>query len=119
MKKLSLYSIISTISYFARQFLIPNPFEKLNWVFATTFNWLFGLILFPASFFIVGLFYICGECPWLGSVAYCVVYFVIDLFVLGFTTVGTVWWMWLLLSIAIAVLIALIIWRCIRQIAKK
>lgn len=117
MKKLSLYGVISTISYFVRQFFVPNPFEKLNWFFATTFNWLFGLILFPISFFIVGLFYIPGECPWLGSIAYCIVYFVVDLFVLGFMTVGTIWWMWLLLAIAIIVLISLIVWRCFRQFA--
>lgn len=117
MKKFSLYSVISTASYLIRQFFTPNPFKNLNWFFATGFNWIFGIILFPVSFFIVGLFYIPGECPWAGSLAYFVVYFCITFLVSGFMLCGLVWWMWLLLSLFLATILGLIIWRLIRQFA--
>lgn len=117
-KNISLYSVVSAVSYLVRQFCFPNPFDSFNWFFSNVFNWIFGFILFPVSFFIVGLIYIKGECPWLGSVAYCTVYFIIDLFVLGFIKEGNVWWMWLLLSLTIVVLVLLIVWRIIRQIKK-
>lgn len=117
-KNISLYGIVSVISYLIRQFCVPNPFDSYDWFLSNVFNWLFGIILFPVSFFIVGLIYIKGECPWLGSVAYCAVYFIIDLFVLGFIKEGNVWWMWLLLSLTIVALVLLIVWRIIRQIKK-
>ncbi len=118
MKKIfTVYGAISTISYLIRQFCTPNPFENLPWVFATGFNWVFGIILFPVSFFIVGLIYIPGECPWAGSLAYFLIYFCIAFLVCGFMLYGLVWWMWTLLGLFVAAIIALIVWRLFRQFA--
>lgn len=63
-----MYKLIAAISLLIRNFYLPNPFEHLK--MGVLINWGIGLILFPITFLVVGLFYERRSAPILGSVLY-------------------------------------------------
>lgn len=63
------------ISFFIRQFILPNPFTPLG-DNADTINLILGGILIPISYFMVGAFYERGECPALGSLLFLIAYII-------------------------------------------
>lgn len=77
-----MYSIFSVLSFLIRQFVLPNPFESFAgqeitlWgakiiIEPITANWISGIILFPISYFVAGLFYKREmKMPTLGSFLY-------------------------------------------------
>lgn len=52
-----MYELLKFFGFFIRQFLMPNPFESSFPEHAEVVNLLFGIILIPVSYFIVGRFY--------------------------------------------------------------
>lgn len=69
-----LYNAMAGISLLIRQFCIPNPFEGMQ--NGELYNLIAGAVLYPVTFFIVGLFYEGGTFPALGSFLYLAFYFI-------------------------------------------
>lgn len=67
-----MYKIISLLSVFIRQFLLPNPFAALP--NGELYNWIATALLVPISFIIVGLFYEARSAPALGSILFLIFY---------------------------------------------
>ncbi len=63
-----MYRLVVVFSLFIRNFYLPNPFEELE--MGVLINWAAGFVLYPVTFFIVGLFYRRGSAPALGSLLY-------------------------------------------------
>lgn len=63
-----MYQFVSSISFFVRQFLLPNPFEPMP--LALIYNWVAGAMLYPFTFAVVGMFYERGSDPAWGSFLY-------------------------------------------------
>ena len=95
---------MTVISTLVRQFVLPNPFECFGDQ-AILINWIAEPIIHAVAYGIVGLFYIRGSAPVLGSIAYLFVYAAI---------VGILWlcglfsfaWWWV--AILVVVFMALI-----------
>ncbi len=113
-----MYRIFSVLSFLIRQFVLPNPFESFAGQEITLWgtkiiiepiaaNWISGIILFPISYFVAGLFYKREmEMPALGSFLYfafyCLHTFIIYVFCkLSFSTVPCT----IILLVYIAILI--------------
>ena len=64
---------MSLISVIVRQFVLPNPFECFGEK-AVLINWIAEPIIQAIAYLIVGLFYVKGSAPALGSLAYLAVY---------------------------------------------
>lgn len=105
MAMIKLYSLMTVISVLVRQFVLPNPFECFGEK-ATLINWIAEPIIQVVAYGIVGLFYVKGSDPALGSLAYLAVYALIIgiLWVLGIFSFA--WWWILILVIAVIALIA-------------
>lgn len=105
MAMIKLYSLMTVISVLVRQFVLPNPFECFGEK-ATLINWIAEPIIQVVAYGIVGLFYVKGSAPALGSLAYLAVYALIIgiLWVLGIFSFA--WWWILILVIAVIALIA-------------
>jgi hypothetical protein len=69
----SLYKVIASLSYLFRTFSLTNPFE--NYELGFIINIFVGVILFPITYKIVGLFYKRRTAPALGSIMYLGFYF--------------------------------------------
>ena len=99
-----IYLLMTVISTLVRQFVLPNPFECFGDQ-AILINWIAEPIIHAVAYGIVGLFYIRGSAPVLGSIAYLFVYAAI---------VGILWlcglfsfaWWWV--AILVVVFMALI-----------
>lgn len=68
-----MYQLISTINYFIRENIMPNPFEFIseNSLIVMTFSAIIGSkILHKLAFNMCGIFYTKGEAPTLGSILY-------------------------------------------------
>lgn len=63
-----LYELMKGSSILIRQFMMPNPFEGLQ--YAELYNWGAGFALYPFTYLIVGLFYSGGSNSALGSFLY-------------------------------------------------
>lgn len=71
-KKESSYTLVAGISYFIRQFLLPNPFSNLfESGIAELVNWLFGGILIALAYILTRTWYVSkkGE-YWKGSLGF-------------------------------------------------
>lgn len=71
-KKESSYTLVAGISYFIRQFLLPNPFSNLfESGIAELVNWFFGGILIALAYILTGTWYVSkkGE-YWKGSLGF-------------------------------------------------
>ena len=109
MRKISLYGLITLISTLVRQFVLPNPFECFG-DNAVLINWIAEPIIQVVAYGIVGIFYISGSAPALGSLLYLLIYALIVglLWVLGIFSFA--WWWILIIVVAIAALICGGIW---------
>lgn len=71
-KKESSYTLVAGISYFIRQFLLPNSFSNLfESGIAELVNWFFGGILIALAYILTGTWYVSkkGE-YWKGSLGF-------------------------------------------------
>lgn len=122
MLKIKVYHLISALFWIIRQFAIPNPFETLGdgikVVISGTaislspeiLNWIADPIISGVTFLIVGLYYISGSAPTVGSILYMVFYAIhIGLLYLLLSIYPTVWLIVLIVILYIAIHIALII----------
>lgn len=69
-----MYKVISILSVFIRQFVLPNPFS--DFPLGELYNWAATAILVPITYIIVGLFYRRGSAPGLGSFLFLVFYMI-------------------------------------------
>lgn len=100
-----MYSIISLISAWIRQFYLPNPFTTIltNSSYANIFNILIGgIILHVISYLMTGIYYKRGNLPSFGSLSYSF-WYVINTFI--FIGVG-----YLIHSIILYILVLIIIY---------
>lgn len=93
MKKVSIYEIIAVISSIIRSFLLPNPFEPLGEGFSITvldenilltpdiLNWIFEVPLHMITYAVVGIYYLKGSVPSIGSIFY-LLFYVLHVFLL-------------------------------------
>ncbi len=84
--EIKIYSALATIFWIVRQFAIPNPFEALGdgitimigeaplLLTPEILNWIADPIIAAITFGVVGLYYIKGSEPALGSILYMVFY---------------------------------------------
>lgn len=107
-----MYSIISIISAWIRQFYLPNPFAIIisNSSYADLFNILVGgIILHILSYRMTSIYYRRGNAPAIGSISY-LFWYIINTFIfigLGYLTAS--WKIYVILLLIIyAVLITLI-----------
>lgn len=84
-----MYRLMSIISYFIRQFMLPNPFTNLfNPGLAFFANLIFGGILILLSYVLTGTWYD-GEEPFIGSFGFLVNYALLTSLILGITAITT------------------------------
>ena len=100
-----IYLLMTVISTLVRQFVLPNPFECFGDQ-AILINWIAEPIIHAVAYGIVGLFYIRGSAPVLGSIAYLFVYAAIVgiLWLCGLFSFA--WWWIAILVVAFIALIA-------------
>lgn len=84
--EIKIYSALATIFWLVRQFAIPNPFEALGdgitimigeaplLLTPEILNWIADPIIAAITFGVVGLYYIKGSEPALGSILYMLFY---------------------------------------------
>lgn len=109
LRKLSLYGIITIISIIVRQFFLPNPFECFG-DNALLINWIAEPIIQVVAYGIVGLFYIRGSAPALGSLLYLFTYTLITGLLWVFGIFSFAWWWILVVVLAIIAIICGGIW---------
>ena len=99
---------ISTMSYLARQFILPNPFINIfeNQGYAEIANWIFGGIFVPLAFLLTRTWYVSGvNEKWEGSLGFFVNYCVLTgLLLLISKFISDIYW---IIGIFIAVYIIL------------
>jgi len=106
-----IYALMTVISVLIRQFALPNPFECFG-ESADLINWIAEPIMHAIAYGIVGLFYVRGSAPLLGSIAYLVTYALLTgvLWVMGIFSFAW-WWVLILVMVLIAVLAGIIYLR--------
>jgi len=102
-RKLSPYAVMTIISLVIRQFVIPNPFECFG-NDAIAINWIAEPIIQAVSYAIVGVFYIKGSAPAVGSFLYLIVYALIVVFLWILSIFSFAWWWGLIVVVAIIAL---------------
>lgn len=107
-----MYEIISTLFWFIRQFLMPNPFEILgdgiminigDTPFLLTpalLNWIAGLFLPLITFAFVGIYYRKNSEPALGSILYMFLFIIHTLLLYLICCVYSMIWLIVLICIA-------------------
>ena len=95
-----MYKLITCISFFIRNFYLPNPFEKLQ--YGLIINMAIEPLLHLVTFTIVGIFYERGSAPTLGSFLYLFFYIV-------HVSILILWSSFGLTTVAITVILALYI----------
>ena len=87
-----MYELFKVIGFLIRQFLLPNPFESICPERAAVINLLFGIILMPVAYIIVGRIYDRHfDEPVVGSFMFNVVYIVLTVITWGLLALFT--WM--------------------------
>ena len=109
MRKLTLYGIISLISVIVRQFFLPNPFACFGDK-AVLINWIAEPIIQVVAYGIVGIIYVSGVAPEIGSLFYLLAYALIVGILWALGAFSFVWWWILIIVVAIAALICGGIW---------
>lgn len=120
--EIKIYSALATIFWLVRQIAIPNPFEALGdgltimidesplLLTPEILNWIADPIIASLTFLIVGLYYISGTAPALGSILYMLFYAIhIGLLYLLLSIYPTIWLMILISLLYLAIHIALVI----------
>ena len=108
-----MYAILKTFGFLIRQFLLPNPFESICPEHAAVVNLIFGIILMPVSYIIVGRIYDRHfDEPATGSLMFNVVYIVLTLIIWGLLVLFT-WicdnWIVVLIGTSVVVFIMVIV----------
>lgn len=100
-----IYALFTVVSVIIRQFVLPNPFECFG-ESAVLINWIAEPILHLIAYGLVGLVYIKGSAPLLGSIAYLGTYSLLVgiLALLGIFSFA--WWWVLLWVIVFAAIVA-------------
>ena len=106
---IKLYSFMTVISLIVRHVFLPNPFECFGEK-AALINWIAEPIIQVVAYGIVGLFYLKGSNPFLGSLAFLAVYTIAIgiLWVLGIFSFA--WWWILIIVVTLLVLFAGGLW---------
>lgn len=95
-----LYPIIAVGSLIIRNFYLPNPFECFG-DYAIIINWIAEPIIHTLAFGLVGLIYIHGSAPALGSILYLITYSLITGILLLMNIFSFAWWWIAIIVIAI------------------
>ena len=90
-KKESSYALVAGISYFIRQFLLPNPFSNLfESGMAEFINYIFGGVLIPLAYFLTRTWYVSKKSEyWKGSLGFLINFSILTaliLFISSFIT---------------------------------
>ena len=70
---MKLYTLFAFISYLIRNYCFSNPFSPLGEI-GDGINLLFGFLLIPITYIIVGLVYRKNSYPLLGSILFIIIY---------------------------------------------
>lgn len=81
---MSIYELIKFSGLVIRQFCLPNPFESMWPEKAFVLNLLFGMLLLPIAYLLVGRWYERGDGAALGSFIFNAVYIILSLALWGF-----------------------------------
>ncbi len=105
---MKLYAIMTLISTLVRQFALPNPFECFG-DNAILINWIAEPFIHIIAYAIVGIFYMRGSAPALGSFLYLVAYAGITgiLVLMGVFSFAW-WWVAIILVVLITVVLGLV-----------
>ena len=95
-KRRGIYGIVAAISYFIRQFLLPNPFSSFE--YGELINFLAGGLIALIAYVIVGMIYNV-DLPVLGSILFLGVYTVINVELTATLFFYPNWWLVLLVGI--------------------
>lgn len=108
MRKFSLYGIMTFASLIIRQFFLPNPFECFGDK-AILINWIAEPIIQMIAYAVVGLFYVKGSAPALGSLGYLITYVAIVglLWLCGIFSF-TWWWILIFAVLLIGVIVCIV-----------
>lgn len=109
MKSISLYGIITVASVIIRQFFLPNPCECFG-ERAALINWIAEPIMQVLAYAIVGLFYVKGSAPALGSLAYLAIYAAMVGFLWLCGLFSFAWWWVALMVIAMILVVGGFVW---------
>lgn len=102
-----LYALISAISIFVRNFVLPNPFECFG-ESAVVINWIAEPIIQFIAHSLVGLVYLKGSAPALGSLLYLIVYAsLVGVLALFGVFAFELWWILLCIMAFSAVVLAI------------
>ena len=121
---MKIYTTLAALFWFMRQFVFPNPFEVLGEGIAITIrndvlilspellNWFADPIIYVITFGVVGLYYIRGSAPALGSILYmifytihiCLIYWVLSFY-------PTIWVMILIIIVYVVLHVSALIYR--------
>ena len=126
--KIKIYSFLAAIFWFIRQFIFPNPFNALGegitvcigenhlLLSPELLNWFADPVIGAVTFLIVGIYYVSGTNPTLGSGLYMLFYAIhIGLMFLMLLVYPTVWLMILIGIIYIGLHVAFFIWYTIKS----
>lgn len=102
-----LYAVFTVLSTLVRQFALPNPFECFGDK-AVLINWVAEPFIHLIAYAIVGLFYIKGSEPLLGSIGYLFTYACLVglLWILGIFSFAW-WWIAVVVIGIVAILIGI------------
>ena len=108
-----MYAILKTFGFLIRQFLLPNPFESICPERAAVINLIFGIVLVPVAYIIVGRLYDRQfDEPVTGSLMFNVVYIVLTFITWGLLALFT-WicdnWIVVLIGTSVVVVIMVIV----------
>ena len=106
-----MYAILKTFGFLIRQFLLPNPFESICPEQAAVINLIFGIILMPVAYIIVGRFYDRHyDAPAAGSLMFNLVYIGLTLITWGLLALFT--WIcdnWIVVLIGTSVVMVIMV----------
>ena len=94
---------MSIISYFIRQFVLPNPFINMfDQNTATIVNWIFGGVFIPLAFALTGIWYKSEKgFYWVGKIGFLINYTILTYSLIGISSiVNNIVWIILLFILA-------------------
>lgn len=124
---MKIYTTLAAIFWFVRQFVFPNPFEVLGKGITITIsndviiispellNWFADPIIYAITFGVVGLYYVKGSAPTLGSILYmffytihiCLIYWVLSFY-------PTIWVMVFIIIVYVVIHVSTLIYRILK-----
>ena len=89
---MSFYKAVAALSFFVREFYLPDPFESAGVLGGIMLNMVMGVALHFISYHLVGRIYASGDFPALGSLLYLLVYSAISVLFYFWSTVEFSFW---------------------------